>query len=216
VTIRILLVDDQRLVREGIQILLDSESDLEVVGQAANGAEGLELVDNLGPDVVLMDVRMPVMDGVTATKEISKLHPDIAVIILTTFDDDDVIFEGLKAGAKGFLLKDISSAEMAAAIRTVAAGDGLIQPSVTRRVMAEFSRLAESRDQAESSLAEPLTDRELEVLRLIAQGLSNQEIADQLVITVGTVKNHVSSLLGKLGARDRTQAVIKAQELYLV
>ena len=215
-TIRILLVDDQRLVREGIQILLDSESDLEVVGQAANGAEGLELVDNLGPDVVLMDVRMPVMDGVTATKEISKLHPDIAVIILTTFDDDDVIFEGLKAGAKGFLLKDISSAEMAAAIRTVAAGDGLIQPSVTRRVMAEFSRLAESRDQEESSLAEPLTDRELEVLRLIAQGLSNQEIADQLVITVGTVKNHVSSLLGKLGARDRTQAVIKAQELYLV
>ncbi|MFN2189390.1 MAG: response regulator, partial [Candidatus Promineifilaceae bacterium] len=172
-TIRILLVDDQRLVREGIQILLDSESDLEVVGQAANGAEGLELVDNLGPDVVLMDVRMPVMDGVTATKEISKLHPDIAVIILTTFDDDDVIFEGLKAGAKGFLLKDISSAEMAAAIRTVAAGDGLIQPSVTRRVMAEFSRLAESRDQEESSLAEPLTDRELEVLRLIAQGLSN-------------------------------------------
>ena len=215
-TIRILLVDDQRLVREGIQILLDSESDLEVVGQAANGAEGLELVDNLGPDVVLMDVRMPVMDGVTATKEISKLHPDIAVIILTTFDDDDVIFEGLKAGAKGFLLKDISSAEMAAAIRTVAAGDGLIQPSVTRRVMAEFSRLAESRDQEESSLAEPLTDRELEVLRLIAQGLSNQEIADQLVITVGTVKNHVSSLLGKLGARDRTQAVIKAQELNLV
>ena len=213
---RILLVDDQQLIREGIQILLNTEPDMEVAGQAANGEEALALIPKCLPDVVLMDVRMPVMDGVSATKELAKLYPDIAVIILTTFDDDENIFEGLRAGAKGFLLKDISSEEMAEAIRTVAAGGGLIQPSITRRVMAEFSRLAAGEDRESQSLTEPLTVRELEVLGLIALGCSNQEIAERLVITKGTVKNHVSSLLGKLEVRDRTQAVIRAQELNLV
>ncbi len=214
--IRVLLVDDQQLIRQGIQILLDTEPDIEVVGQAANGREALEIVDGCRPDVILMDVRMPVMDGVTATGELAKSHPDTAVIILTTFDDDEYIFEGLRAGAHGFLLKDISSEEMAEAVRTVAAGGGLIQPSITRRVVAEFSRLA-SRDSAgQGDLAEPLTERELEVLQLMAQGLSNQEIAEQLIISRGTVKNHVSNLLGKLDVRDRTQAVIKAQELNMV
>lgn len=214
--IRVLLVDDQQLIRQGIQILLDTEPDMEVVGQAANGREALEIVDGCRPDVILMDVRMPVMDGVTATEKLSKSHPDVAVIFLTTFDDDEYIFEGLRAGAHGFLLKDISSDEMAEAIRTVAAGGGLIQPSITRRVVAEFARLASSDVTAQSELVEPLTEREQEVLRLLAQGLSNQEIAERLFISTGTVKNHVSNLLGKLDVRDRTQAVIKAQDLKLV
>ncbi|MGB3714258.1 MAG: response regulator transcription factor [Candidatus Promineifilaceae bacterium] len=214
--IRVLLVDDQQLTREGIQILLDTEPDMEVVGQAANGEEALEIVDGCRPDVILMDVRMPITDGVTATRELAKSHPDVAVIILTTFDDDEYIFGGLRAGAHGFLLKDISSKEMAEAIRTVAAGGGLIQPSITRRVVAEFSRLASGDVTAQSELVEPLTDREQEVLQLMAQGLSNQEIAEKLFISTGTVKNHVSNLLAKLEVRDRTQAVINAQELNLV
>jgi DNA-binding NarL/FixJ family response regulator len=214
--IRVLLVDDQQLIRQGIQILLDTEPDMEVVGQAANGREALEIVDGCRPDVILMDVRMPVMDGVTATGKLSKSHPDVAVIILTTFDDDEYIFEGLRAGAHGFLLKDISSDEMAEAIRTVAAGGGLIQPSITRRVVAEFSRLASGEATDQSELDEPQTGRELEVLQLMAQGLSNQEIGEKLFVSTGTVKNHVSNLLGKLDVRDRTQAVIKAHELNLV
>jgi DNA-binding NarL/FixJ family response regulator len=216
--IRVLLVDDQTLVRQGIQMLLEIEADIQVVGQAANGREALHMVEALQPDVVLMDVRMPEMDGVAATQAISASFPDTGVIILTTFEDDEFVFGGLEAGARGYLLKDISSEEMAQAIRKVAAGEALIQPSITRKVLAEFSRLATAAEKSankplQPALVEPLTEREQEVLSALANGLSNREIAQQLVITEGTVKNHVSSLITKLEVRDRTQAVLKAQEL---
>jgi DNA-binding NarL/FixJ family response regulator len=217
--IHVLLVDDQKLVRQGLRLLLEIEADIQVVGQAANGREALQLVEALHPDVVLMDVRMPEMDGVAATQELSRRFPETGVIILTTFEEDEIVFEGLKAGARGYLLKDISSEEMAAAVRKVAAGEALIQPSLTRKVLAEFSRLAaasESAAQAAGPLPEALTGREMDVLRALAKGLSNREIAAALVITEGTVKNHVSSLIAKLGVRDRIQAVLKAQELGLI
>jgi DNA-binding NarL/FixJ family response regulator len=221
--IRVLLADDQTLVRQGIRLLLETEIDIQVVGQAANGQEALQQVETLHPDVVLMDVRMPVMDGVAATRELSARFPGIGVIILTTFEDDKIIFEGLKAGARGYLLKDISSEEMADAVRKVAAGEALIQPSITRKVLAEFSRLAVNAGKQASTdnaprhtLPEPLTEREQEVLCALARGLSNHEIADLLVITDGTVKNHLHNLFAKLEVRDRTQAVLKAQELGLI
>lgn len=222
--IRVLLVDDQTLIRQGIRVLLEIEADIEVIGQASNGREAIQQVENLHPDVVLMDVRMPEMDGVEATRQITARFPNIGVIILTTFEDDETVFEGLKAGARGYLLKDISSEEMAEAVRKVAAGGALIQPSITRKVLAEFSRLAtviQEKPAPKTSipahlLPEPLTERELDVLRALASGLSNREIAEHLVITEGTVKNHVSNLIAKLEVRDRTQAVLKAQELGLI
>jgi DNA-binding NarL/FixJ family response regulator len=224
--IRVMLVDDQTLVRQGIQMLLELEDDLEVVGVAANGKEAIAVAEQTRPDVVLMDVRMPLMDGVAATGELLRRTPGLGVIILTTFDDDEYVFEGLKAGARGYMLKDTSSDEIAAAVRAVAGGAALIQPSVARKVVAEFSRLAAGgqgpgqpaapQPPEVSALAEPLTEREREVLQGLAAGLSNRELAERLVITEGTVKNHVSNLLAKLGVRDRTQAVLKAQELRLV
>ncbi len=214
--IRILLVDDQTLVRQGIQTLLDLEEDLTVVGAAANGQQALAMVEQMQPDVVLMDVRMPVMDGVAATREITKRWPHIGVIILTTFDDDEYVIEGLKAGARGYMLKDADSSEIVEAVRIVARGEALIQPRITRKVLAEFTRLAGGRASATPPLAEPLTEREMDVLRGIATGQSNREIADQLCISEGTVKNHVSSLLAKLAVRDRTQAIIRARELGLI
>lgn len=216
--IKVLLVDDQTLVRQGIRMLLMTEEDLEVVGEAENGRLALEQAETLKPDVILMDVRMPEMDGVTATRELTLRYPSIGVIILTTFDDDEYIFEGLRAGARGYLLKDISSDEMADAIRTVANGGALIQPSITRKVLAEFNRLAAApgKPSTHPDLIEPLTERELDVLRSIAGGLSNKEIAEKLFITEGTVKNHVSSLIAKLNVRDRTQALLRAQELGLL
>ncbi len=223
--IRVLLVDDQTLVRQGIRLLLEIEPDIQVVGQAANGQEAIDQADMLKPDVILMDVRMPEMDGVAATRELSARFPETGVIILTTFEDDEIVFEGLKAGARGYLLKDISSEEMAEAVRKVAAGDALIQPSITRKVLAEFSRLASekttsagtpSTSQLSKALTEPLTGREHEVLLALAKGLSNREIGEQLFITEGTVKNHVSNLIAKLEVRDRTQVVLKAQELGLL
>ena len=222
--IKVLLVDDQTLIRQGIRLLLEIEPDIQVVGQAANGQTAIEQVEALQPDVVLMDVRMPEMDGVAATRELSARNPEVKVIILTTFEDDETVFEGLKAGARGYLLKDISSEEMAQAVRKVAAGQALIEPRLTRKVLAEFSRLATATDQQtpakaagfSESLPVQLTDRELEVLQALARGLSNREIAEQLVITEGTVKNHVSNLIDKLGVRDRTQAVLKGQELRLI
>ena len=222
--IKVLLVDDQTLIRQGIRLLLEIEPDIQVVGQAADGRAALEQVEALHPDVVLMDVRMPEMDGVAATRALSASHPEVKVIILTTFEDDETVFEGLKAGASGYLLKDISSEEMAQAVRKVAAGEALIQSRLTRKVLAEFSRLASANERQASSkpagvaetLPVPLTERELEVLQALAHGLSNREIAEQLVITEGTVKNHVSSLIDKLGVRDRTQAVLKGQELGLI
>lgn len=226
--IRVMLVDDQQLIRQGIKMLLMSEEDLDVTAEASNGREALERIAQARPDVVLMDIRMPVMDGVTATRQIVQAHPEVGVIILTTFDDEEYIFEGLRAGARGYLLKDISSEEMAEAIRVVAKGGALIQPSITRKVLSEFARLstpasasgaasaAAQQPARPSALPEPLTERELEVLRCIAAGRSNREIAEELVITEGTVKNHVSNLIAKLQVRDRTQALLKAKELGLI
>ncbi len=214
--IRLLLVDDQTLIRQGIQTLLELEPDLTVAGTASNGQEALTQAAALLPDVVLMDVRMPVLDGVAATRQLTAQFPQIGVIILTTFDDDEYIFEGLRAGARGYLLKDISSDEMARAVRAVAAGEALIQPSIARKVVAEFSRLRPPTPVPSPALPFPLTEREREVLRALAEGRSNREIAERLVITEGTVKNHVSNLLAKLDVRDRTQAVLRAQELRLI
>jgi len=217
--IRVALVDDQQLIRQGIQILLELEMDMQVVGQASNGREAITLVEKFQPDVVLMDIRMPELDGVAATRILHDRFPAIGVIILTTFDDDEYVFEGLKAGARGYLLKDVSSDDLSAAIRSVARGQALIQPSIARKVVAEFSRLASRPVEAiptASPLVEPLTERELEVLRELAHGRSNREIAERLVITEGTVKNHISNLLGKLEVRDRMQAVLKAQQLGLI
>lgn len=216
--IDVLLVDDQTLIRQGIRVLLEIEPDIRVVGQAGDGREALRQVEALHPQVVLMDVRMPEMDGVSATRELTAHFPDVGVIILTTFEDDETVFDGLRAGARGYLLKDISSEEMAEAVRKVAAGEALIQSRLTRKVLAEFSRLAtpEAGASKPSTEASLLTERELEVLQALAHGLSNREIAAQLVITEGTVKNHVSNLIDKLGVRDRTQAVLKGQELGLI
>lgn len=214
--IRLLLVDDQRLLRDGLRTLLELEADFTVVGEAENGQEALALYGSLRPDVVLMDIRMPVLDGVAATRQLRARWPTAQVIILTTFDDDEYVFDGLRAGAQGYLLKAVSSDELAEAIRTVAAGGALIDPSVTRKVVAEFARLAPPARQGPAALPEPLSERELEVLRLLAAGLTNREIANRLFLAEGTVKNYVTNILGKIGARDRTQAALRAQELGLL
>ena len=214
--IRLLLVDDQRLLREGMRILLELEPDLDVVGEAVNGVEALTRYAELRPDVVLMDVKMPEMDGVAATRQLLISHPQAKVIILTTFDDDEYVFEGIRAGALGYLLKALSGAELADAIRTVAAGGALIEPSVARKVMAEFARTSHPSAQSAQKLIEPLSEREIDVLRLLANGLSNREIAGQLFLAEGTVKNYVSSAMQKLSVRDRTQAALRAKELGLL
>lgn len=216
--IRILMVDDQTLLRKGLAGLLGRNRDMEIVGEAENGEQALEAVERLHPDVVLMDVRMPVMDGVAATRELTRRGHTAAVIILTTFEDEEYIFEGLAAGARGYLLKDAEYEELSHAIRTVAAGEALLQPQITARVLKEFSRLASvsGNRPKPQPLVEPLTDREMEVLRLIASGATNQDIAEKLYIGLGTVKHHVRSIFAKLGARDRVQAVLMAQDLDLV
>ena len=214
--IRLLLVDDQQLMREGLRILLELEPDLQIVGEAGDGQTALEVYANLQPDVVLMDVRMPGMDGVEATWRLRERWPEARVIILTTFDEDEYVFEGLRAGARGYLLKDVSGHDLAQAVRTVAAGGALIEPSVARKVVAQFARLAPPARPAETGLPEPLSEREREVLQLLAQGLSNREIAARLSLAEGTVKNYVTNVLQKLGARDRTQAALRARELGLI
>lgn len=218
--IKLLLVDDQRLMREGLRTLLELEDDFEIVGEAGDGQAGLDAYAQLQPDVVLMDIRMPVLNGVEATRRLLAHNPSARVIILTTFDDDANVFEGLRAGALGYLLKDVSGADLAAAVRTVAGGGALIEPSVARRVFAEFARLAPqnkpANTSAESSLVEPLSERELDVLKLVADGLSNKEIGQKLSLAEGTVKNYVTNMLGKIGARDRTQAALRARELGLI
>jgi len=211
--IRILLVDDQRLMREGLRTLLELEPDLQVAGEAGDGQAALDAYAALQPDVVLMDVRMPGMDGVEATRRLRAGWPAARVIILTTFDEDAIVFEGLRAGAQGYLLKDVSGEELAAAVRAVAAGGALIEPSVARRVLAEFARLAPPARPPDAGLAGPFSDRERDILRLLAGGLSNREIAARLCLAEGTVKNHVTAILQKLGARDRTQAALRAREL---
>ncbi|MDX1615123.1 MAG: response regulator transcription factor [Candidatus Promineifilaceae bacterium] len=214
-TIGIVLVDDQALFREGLRTLLSVYDDLRIVGEAANGREAVELVSARHPDVVLMDLRMPVLDGVAATRIIHDERPQAAVIVLTTFDDDEDIFEALRAGAVGYLLKDVSSEKLVEAIRAAARGDSVLQPSVAARIIAEFTRVSRKPTLAQP-LVEPLSDRELEVLAIVATGATNREIAAQLHLAEGTVKNHLTSILGKLNARDRTQAVVQAKELGLI
>jgi DNA-binding NarL/FixJ family response regulator len=215
-TIRILLVDDQRLMREGLRILLELEPDLRIVGQAEDGQSALEAYAELQPDVVLMDVRMPGMDGVEATWRLRERWPEARVVILTTFDDDEYVFEGLRAGALGYLLKDVSGRDLAEAVRTVAAGGALIEPSVARKVLAEFARVIPPARAVDVGLPERLSGRESQILRLLADGLTNREIADRLSLAEGTVKNYVTNILGKLGVRDRTRAAIRARELGLI
>jgi DNA-binding NarL/FixJ family response regulator len=213
--IRILLVDDQALFREGLRTLLSVQPGFDVIGEAANGEEALRLAATLHPDVILMDVRMPTLDGVAATRRLRAAHPDIRVIVLTTFDDDEYVFDALRAGAAGYLLKDTASEKLFEAVRAAARGESFLQPSVAAKVVAEFSRLSNLTPTRPDPLPDPLSEREKEILRLIAQGASNREIAAQLVIAEGTVKNHVTSILNKLGVSDRTQAALKAREMGL-
>lgn len=216
--IRILLVDDQTLLRRGLVGLLNRNPDMTVVGEAENGQQALEAAASLDPDVILMDVRMPVMDGVAATRELVRRSTRAGVIILTTFDDDAYIFEGIRAGARGYMLKDAEYDELSEAIRVVARGEALLQPQITSRLLKEFTRLSEQHPSKPKArpLTEPLTERETEVLQLIVSGATNQDIAEKLHIGLGTVKHHVRAIFGKLGARDRVQAVLIAQELDLV
>ena len=213
-TIKILLADDQALFREGLHTLLSIQADLDVVGEASNGAEALQLAAATQPDVILMDVQMPVLDGVAATRRLRAEQPACRVILLTTFDDDEYVFEGLRAGAVGYLLKDAPSARLVEAIQAAARGESFLQTSVTAKVLAEFARLAQPAPAA--GLPEPLTERELEILRLVAEGASNKDIAARLFLAEGTVKNHVTNILGKLGAAGRLQAVNRARELGLI
>jgi DNA-binding NarL/FixJ family response regulator len=218
--IKILLVDDQPLFREGLRTLLSVHADFAVVGEAGNGEEAIRLARSLTPAVVLMDLQMPVLDGVAATSRLRKEQPLCRVIVLTTFDDDEMVFDGLRAGAVGYLLKDAPSEKLAEAIRVAARGETFLQPSVAAKVVAEFSRLSrKTAGHPESTiqqLVEPLSERELEILRLIARGASNREIAGALFLAEGTVKNHVTNILGKLEVRDRTQAALKARDNGLI
>lgn len=253
--ISLLLVDDQELVREGIRMLLEREADLKVVGEADDGEEAVGLYDELGPDVVLMDVQMPRVDGIAAIQRIQGNDPQAKVIILTTFDDEEYIFEGMRAGALGYLLKTMSSDELASAVRTVHLGGALLEPTVARKVFSAIdsaqplgqssprarpggrerartpagerppgrekakSRPVEGpggREEANARLPEPLSRREREVLGLIAEGMSNRNIANRLNLAEGTIKNYVSSLIAKLNARDRTQAALMSRELGLI
>jgi DNA-binding NarL/FixJ family response regulator len=211
-SIRVVVADDQDIVRDGFAALLATQTDFEVVGTAADGEEAVRVCTETKPDVVLMDVRMPGVDGIEATR---RLAGAASVIILTTFDLDDYVYDALSAGASGFLLKDAGAERLFDAVRVVAAGDALLAPAVTRRLIAEFARLR-PRTPAPPASLEELTPREVEVLRLVAEGLSNREIADRLVVSDETVKTHVSRVLGKLGLRDRTQAVVIAYESGLV
>lgn len=219
--IKVLLVDDQSLIRMGFRMVLESADDIEVVGEAADGDTGMKMVKALKPDVVLMDVRMPNMNGIEATAEIVAAYPDVKVLILTTFDLDEYAFGALRAGASGFLLKDAKPEELIAAIRNVAHGDATISPRVTRRMLEMFAPMlpGEEENDAEEvdlSLLNSLTERETEVLKLIAQGYTNQEIAERLFISMTTVKTHVGNILEKIGAQNRVQAVIFAFQHGLV
>jgi DNA-binding NarL/FixJ family response regulator len=211
-TIRLVIVDDQGMVRAGFRSLLAGEPDFEVVGEAANGEEAIEVVSRLQPDVTLMDIRMPVLDGIAATRQIVEAQLGTRVLVLTTFDLDEYVFEALRAGASGFLLKDAPAEELAAAVRVVAAGESLLAPGVTRRVIDAFVRRAAPPSTPRETRLDQLTPREVEVLGLLARGLSNLDIAAKLFVSEGTTKTHVSNVLTKLGLRDRVQAVIFAYE----
>ncbi|MET7594748.1 response regulator [Streptomyces sp. NPDC004082] len=217
-TIRVLIADDQVMVREGFSVLLGAMPDIEVVGEAVNGRDAVRRVRELSPDVVLMDIRMPELNGIEATREIVAADGAAKVLVLTTFDLDEYVYQALRAGASGFLLKDASARQLADGVRVVASGEALLAPSVTRRLITEFSKLSEAPRfpaGAQAAYGE-LTERETEVLVLIAQGLSNAEIASRLVVAESTIKTHVSRILVKLGLRDRTQAAVFAYEARLV
>jgi DNA-binding NarL/FixJ family response regulator len=216
VPVNVLIADDQALVRAGFRMILDAESDIAVVGEAQNGEEAVTLVRRARPDVVLMDIRMPVMDGIEATRRLLEDGATATrVLVLTTFDEDDYIRDALAAGASGFLLKDTPPEQLVEAIRVIAAGEALLSPSITRRVIAEFTRRP-ARAPARPKALDDLTARELEVLQLVAKGLSNGEIAAHLVVSETTVKTHVAHVLGKLRLRDRVQAVVLAYEAGVV
>ena len=217
-TIRVLIADDQMMVREGFSVLLNAMPDIEVVGEAVNGRQAVDRVRELAPDVVLMDIRMPELNGIEATREIVAADGAAKVLVLTTFDLDEYVYQALRAGASGFLLKDASARQLADGVRVVASGEALLAPTVTKRLITEFSKLSEGprlMPSAHGAYGE-LTERETEVLVLIAQGLSNAEIAGRLVVAESTIKTHVSRILVKLGLRDRTQAAVFAYEARLV
>ena len=215
-TVRVVLADDQPLVRSGLRVIMADYPDLEVVGEAATGAEAVQLVRDASPDVVVMDIRMPGMDGIEATRLITAGPATTRVLVLTTFDEDDHVYGALRAGASGFVVKDMALDDILAAIRVVASGDALIAPSVTRRLIADFIGRPAAVPERSPGPVEGITEREREVLTLVGRGRSNTEIAEDLFITVATAKSHVSRLLTKLGARDRVQLVITAYETGLV
>ena len=213
-TIQVILADDQPLIRAGLRRLIEQIPDIDVVGEAGTGAEAVRLARDAHPDVIIMDIRMPGMDGIEATQLITAGQTPTRVLVLTTFDDDDYVYGALRAGASGFLVKDMALEDFLTAIRVVAAGDAIIAPSVTRRLIAQFA--SQSRPDRKPRALTGITDREREVLRLVGLGMSNAEIAAALYITVGTAKTHVARLLAKLGARDRVQLVIAAYQAALV
>lgn len=208
--IKVLLVDDQNLIRQGLKALLELEPDLEIVGEAENGQQAINLSAKLQPDVILMDIRMPLMDGVAATKKLQKTHPEIKILVLTTFDDDEYIKAALENGAMGYLLKDTPSEELAVAIRAVYKGYTQLGPGIVKKLVNQFSRMTPTQSPPVPPSLSELTPREKEVLRLIAIGANNREISQQLYISEGTVKNHVTNILNRLNLRDRTQAAIVA------
>jgi DNA-binding NarL/FixJ family response regulator len=218
--IRLLLVDDQALFREGLRILLSQHPQLQVVGEAANGEEAVRASRDLRPDIVLMDLRMPVLNGIEATRRITAALPTIRIIVLTTFEEDEEVYEALRAGAVEYLLKASPSERVVEALELTARGESFLEPSVTKKLLQHFSRLANGESRRPSPppppLQEPLSARELDVLRHLASGRSNKEIAVELAIAEGTVKNHMSNVLSKLGVLDRTQAALRARELGLI
>lgn len=215
--IRLMLVDDQSLFREALRTLLALQPDFEIVGEAENGARAIALARTLKPDVILMDLRMPVMDGVEATRSVLAAQPSVRVVVLTTFEEDEEIFAAMRAGAVGYLLKACSAEKLCGGVRAAAQGTSVLEPSVAARIMSQLSRVpAEAPKRSAQTLAEPLSERELAVLKLLADGRSNKEIGTRLNIAEGTVKNHMTNVLGKLGALDRTQAALKARELGLI
>ena len=213
-SIRVLLVDDQTLVRQGVRSLLALADGIEVVAEASDGKQAVDMIPQLQPDVVLMDMRMPVMSGLEALQALARTNSLPPTIILTTFDDDQLVLAGLKAGAKGYLHKDVSLEQLVGAIQTVAGGGSLVQPAMTQRLLSGLEHMRN--DFVSLDRPDPLTERETEILRLMAGGFSNKEIANSLGVAEGTIKNHVSNILSKLGVRDRTRAVLKAFELQLV